>query len=107
MVVRSVSTMEEGDRVRGSAGESSCRGWVAIVGIFSWETSLKVTGVGEVGVSGRSCGESGEKEGKEVRDLSDGAMEEAELEGWEASLALLLPVYNMVDLCELLDRADC
>ena len=32
-----------------------------------------------------SRGESGEKEGNEVSDLSEGAMEDAELEGWESS----------------------
>lgn len=35
-----------------------------------------------------SRGESGEKEGKDVSDLSDAATEEAELEGCDVSLAL-------------------
>lgn len=66
------------------------------------------TGDGETGVSRRrSRGDSGEKEGKEVKDLSEAAMEEAELEGWEVILPLLLVARTSVDLCELLDRREC
>jgi len=36
-----------------------------------------------------SVGESGEKEGNDVSDLSDAAMEEAELDGWETRRRVL------------------
>jgi hypothetical protein len=32
-----------------------------------------------------SRGESGENDGNEIKDLSEGAIEEAELEGWDVS----------------------
>lgn len=109
--------MEDEDRVRGSGccccGADCWRGSARILWIVvssSLAPSLTLIGVGEVGVSGRlSRGDSssGEKEGNEVKDLSEAAMDEAELEGCDVNLALLLLARTIVDLCELLDRADC
>lgn len=122
MVVRRVSTME-GDVLGfgsrgGGGGRSDSFAATEALGVKSSLVSFLmlvvvvvvavVTGEGEVGVPRRSSrGDSGEKEGKEVKDLSDGAMEDAELDGCEVSLALLLLARTVVDLCELLDRADC
>lgn len=102
--------MEDEERVCGSgcAGTAAWSGSAWALGVMSAALSLTVMGEGEVGVSGRlSRGDSGEKEGNEVRDLSEAAMDEAELEGCEVNLARLLGARPMVDLWELLDRADC
>lgn len=100
--------MEDEDRVRGSGGGADCRGSGAALGVVSWGPSVMVTGEGEVGVSGGlSRGDSGEKEGNEVRDLSEAAIEEAELDGCDVNLALLLGARPIVDRWELLDLADC
>jgi hypothetical protein len=50
-----------------------------------------------------SRGESGEKEGNDVRDLSDGAIDEAELEGWDISF--LRP--RALDRWLLIEVPDC
>ena len=65
-------------------------------------------GEGEDGVLGASSrGETGEKLGKETRDLSDSAIEVAELEGCEVSFPLLLLVARTVaDLCDLVEWTD-
>lgn len=104
-----VSTMEDEDRVRGSGCETDWRGSGRALGVLSSAPSFTMIGEGEVGVSSRpSRGDSGEKEGKDVRDLSEAAIDEAELEGWDVNLALLLLVARTtVDLWELLDRTDC
>lgn len=105
--VTRVSTMEDGARDRPSAGEGCRDAIAAAFGVESTAPSFVMTGVGEMGVSRRSSrGDSGEKEGKDVKDLSEAAIEEAELEGWEVSLALLLLTRTSVDLCELLDRKE-
>lgn len=102
-----VSTIDDGARDRPSAGEGWRDAMAAAFGVESSAPSFVITGVGEVGVSRRSSrGDSGEKEGKEVKDLSEAAIEEAELEGWEVSRALLLLTRTSVDLCELLDRKE-
>lgn len=107
-MVRSVSTMEEDERLRGSPCGSGREFAEGAIGVGSSAPSLVMTGVGEVGVSMRwSCGDSGENEGNEVKDLSEAAIEEAELDGCEVNLALLLLARTVVDLCELLDRKDC
>lgn len=105
--VTRVSTMEEGARDRPSAGEGWRDAIAAATGVESAAPSFVMTGVGDVGVSSRSSrGDSGEKEGKDVRDLSEAAIDEAELEAWDVSLALLLLTRTSVDLCELLDRKE-
>lgn len=110
--VTRVSTMEDGARDRPFAGEGWREAIAAAFGVESFAPSFAITGagdlgVGEVGVSRRSSrGDSGEKEGKDVKDLSEAAIDEAELEGCEGSLVLLLLPRTRVDLCELLDRKE-
>lgn len=105
MVERRVSTMDEEERVRGSFCTGTTTASVSLTVVVVVMTG---TGDGEVGVSGRwSEGDSGEKEGNDVRDLSDAAMDEAELDGCEAMRALLLLARTVDDLWELLERIDC
>jgi hypothetical protein len=53
------------------------------------------------------CGDSGEKLGNEVSDLSDSAIEAAELDGCEVSLALfLLLARAVVDLSDLVEWTE-
>lgn len=63
------------------------------------------------GVRGRpNDGEPGENEGNDVSDLSDAAMEEAELDGWEVIFArdrdLARRVCPLVLLMEAVDSCD-
>jgi hypothetical protein len=91
-------------------------GWMygtAGLGVGSSAPSVAGAGAGDgedgaLGVSSSSsCGETGEKLGNETRDLSDSAIEVAELEGCDVSLPLLLLVARTVaDLCDLVECTD-
>lgn len=98
----------------GRVGASSRAGggaWMygtAALRVASSAPSAAGAGDGEDGVLGASSrGETGEKLGKETRDLSDSAIEVAELEGCEVSFPLLLLVARTVaDLCDLVEWTD-
>lgn len=66
--------------------------------------------MGEVSVPAcSSWGDSGENEGKDVKDLSEGAIEEAELPAWEVwdgRRFLLLFVRKVVERWELRERTE-
>lgn len=117
-MVKSVSTIEvapeagvvvwdggSGDLVR--SGSSSSEGEVA-AGPLSISFLELFLASGE-----KACcvsrGESGENDGKEVRDLSEGDVGEAELEGCEGcefSFALL-PALTVVDFWLLTETTEC
>lgn len=97
VVVRSVSTMAEGRVGVSSRGGGTWMCGTVALGVASFEPSAAGAGDGEEGVLGTSSrGETGEKLGKETRDLSDSAIEVAELEGCDVSLPLLLLVARTV-----------
>ena len=75
---------------------------VVAVAVEGWATASRS------GVRGRpNDGEPGEKEGKEVRDLSEAAMEEAELDGCEVIFALDLDLARRVcPLALLMEAVD-
>ena len=53
-------------------------------------------------------GDSGEKEGNEVSDLSDGAMEDAELDGYEVNLLRARAVLEVRERwLRVVERTDC
>lgn len=53
-------------------------------------------------------GDSGEKEGNEVSDLSDGAMEDAELDGYDVNLLRARAVLEVRDRwLRVVERTDC
>lgn len=66
-------------------------------------SSFAVLKVSKKGLPSR--GDSGEKDGKEVKDLSEAAIEEAELDGCEVNLALWRDLVRIVCLPPLLAEA--